>query len=222
MGPETGAPEVPCTSDNNGGITTGGGFSTLYDIPSWQAEQVAGYMSTVMGTSKQPASGYSTSGRGYPDVSLLAHDYIVTLDQGNYGVDGTSASTPVFAAFVALVNAQRIALGESVLGWINPALYAYADEIILADPNTLENNCCASEGTSTVCCNQGFFAVNGWDPLTGIGSINFTAFSQVFTNGSITSVDNGSKSAAEKTLGAGSLASAFMLLLVFTASVLSL
>lgn len=40
MGPESGMPEVSCTSDNGGVITTGGGFSNSYSQPSWQSQQV--------------------------------------------------------------------------------------------------------------------------------------------------------------------------------------
>ena len=40
-------------------------------------------------------------------------------------VDGTSASAPVMAAFVSLVNAQRKSKGMSTMGYINPFLYKY-------------------------------------------------------------------------------------------------
>jgi hypothetical protein len=36
-----------------------------------------------------------------------------------------SASTPVIAGFVSLVNAARLAVGKSSLGWLNPSIYAY-------------------------------------------------------------------------------------------------
>ena len=40
-------------------------------------------------------------------------------------IDGTSASAPVMAAFVSLVNAQRKSKGMSTMGYINPFLYKY-------------------------------------------------------------------------------------------------
>jgi hypothetical protein len=40
---------------------------------------------------------YNASGRGYPDVSLLGHNYIVVLNSSFYKESGTSASAPVFA-----------------------------------------------------------------------------------------------------------------------------
>ncbi|KAJ7603650.1 hypothetical protein FB45DRAFT_690725, partial [Roridomyces roridus] len=39
-------------------------------------------------------------------------------------VEGTSASGPIFASVVALINSQRIAAGNAALGFFNPMLYA--------------------------------------------------------------------------------------------------
>ena len=55
--------------------------------------------------------------RGYPDVSLLGHNYRVVMARQWSTVDGTSASTPVMAAFVSLVNSQRVEAGKSKMGW---------------------------------------------------------------------------------------------------------
>ena len=68
MGPESGTAEIACQSDVGGVITTGGGFSNAYGRPSWQTSAVNNYFSTV---STPPDIGYSTTGRGYPDVSLI-------------------------------------------------------------------------------------------------------------------------------------------------------
>jgi hypothetical protein len=55
QGPESGTAEVVCQSDTGGVITSGGGFSTLATLPSWQSAAVSSYLSTV---SPQPAAGY--------------------------------------------------------------------------------------------------------------------------------------------------------------------
>ncbi len=39
-------------------------------------------------------------------------------------ISGTSASTPAFAALVALLNDARIAAGKPPLGYLNPLIYA--------------------------------------------------------------------------------------------------
>ena len=184
---------MACQSDLNGGvITSGGGISNLYratsasttsSIPYWQNSQVRNYFSTV---SPQPVAGYETVGkfvtsqvfqfvysyililgRGYPDVSLLGNAYIIYAGGKPISLSGTSASSPVFAAMVSLVNAARKKAGKSSLGWLNPALYAFSSKFILNDIESGNNKCNANN----ICCPQGFTAAPGWDPVTGLGSV---------------------------------------------------
>jgi hypothetical protein len=177
MGPEAGTEEIACTSDADGVITTGGGFSALYPRPAWQNTVVENYFATVSNTNNAPMKGYQSTGRGYPDVSLAAAYYDVMANGILQPVFGTSASTPVFAAFVSLVNAKRLAAGKSSLGWINPSLYALYDSFLLNDITVGENNCVADVEQ---CCEQGFTAVAGWDPVTGLGSVNYGKFEEAF------------------------------------------
>ena len=80
------------------------------------------------------------------------------------------------AGMVALVNSARLAAGKPPLGWINSALYqlyeAFAIDIIDG-----ANNCAAG---ALICCGHGFGALPGWDPVTGLGSVNFAAFKAAF------------------------------------------
>ena len=120
--------------------------------------------------------GYNTKGRGYPDVALIGHLYpIINSGELNYK-DGTSASTPVMAAIISLVNSARLSQNKSSVGFANPALYAWSDRAdIFHDITEGKNNCCAGgwAGSTVVCCPEnGFKAVKGWDPVTGLGSIN--------------------------------------------------
>jgi tripeptidyl-peptidase-1 len=76
QGPENDLPEVACTSDGGGIITTGGGFSNVFGMPSWQQTAVAGgYFSELAINFDQPAPGFNVSGRAYPDISALAYNY---------------------------------------------------------------------------------------------------------------------------------------------------
>jgi len=38
-------------------------------------------------------------------------------------VGGTSASTPIFASIINLINEKRLGAGKSTVGFINPTLY---------------------------------------------------------------------------------------------------
>jgi tripeptidyl-peptidase-1 len=178
MGPESGNPEVACQGDQNGIITTGGGFSSLYEAPSWQRVLTEGYLQQVAGTEKAPVAGYVATGRGIPDISFLAHNYVIAVANNFTAVSGTSASSPVFAAMIGLINSARGERGLNPVGWVLPALYAFAQEYVW--DVTAGHNRCAADGL--VCCAQGFHATTGWDPVTGLGSLNFTTFHERMVN----------------------------------------
>lgn len=75
---------------------------------------------------------------------------------------GTSASAPTFSGVIALVNDARVASGKSPLGFLNPFIYANPD--IFND---------VTEGNNPGCGTPGFFANEGWDPITGNGTPNY-------------------------------------------------
>ncbi|KAF9063516.1 Pro-kumamolisin, activation domain-containing protein [Rhodocollybia butyracea] len=86
-----------------GASFSGGGFSNIFARPSYQADAVGGYLSTLGNTN---ANLFNPSGHAYPDVSA----------QGEVGtVDGTSCSAPVFASIIALINNRLIAAGRCLL-----------------------------------------------------------------------------------------------------------
>ena len=127
-------------------------------------------------------------------MSLLGHNYQVFLGGTLYAVDGTSASAPVMAAFISLVNSRRKASGLSTMGWINPFLYQYHSNF--TNDITSGDNKCSSLFTTRLgrynhtCCREGFYATNGWDPVTGLGSVNFNKF--LLTAMSVTGINEAS------------------------------
>lgn len=171
MGPETGSAEVVCSSSNNGVITSGGGFSVKVSRPSWQNNAVNYYLTAAAASTSPPTSGYNSAGRGYPDVSLIGVNYQIYLDGAPAIVYGTSCSSPVFAAFVSLVNAARLKNNLTAVGFINPTLYSvgYNNTIGVSniynatfnDVTSGNTKCCAS-GSSPSCCSSGFTALKGW------------------------------------------------------------
>eukprot|EP01041_Mallomonas_annulata_P002381 gene2381-4625_t len=180
--------EVACQSDAGGVITSGGGFSHVYPTPSWQKAAIDSYFESLPSTIT-PVPGYSTSGRGYPDVSLAALNYPVVVGGEMYVVSGTSASSPVVAAMISIVNAELLAAGKPPVGFINPTMYAnhgaFANDIKEGD-----NHC-----SSYYCCSEGFSARPGWDPVTGFGSVDFQRL-----RGLLASPSSPSSSSATSTL----------------------
>lgn len=177
MGIESGNTEIACSSPSGGGITSGGGFSTLYDAPSYQTATMTAYKNYIeVHRNHLPVSGYAVSGRGLPDVALAGAWYDVIIGGVHQMVSGTSAATPAVAGMVSLVNSKRLLLGLSPVGFINPILYkskgSFANDI------TIGSNKCSAHSYS--CCKQGFDTITGWDPVTGFGSVDFTKFSALF------------------------------------------
>ena len=170
QGPEKNAAEVGCSSQTSGTISSGGGFSTFFATPSYQANAVKDYLSKP---GIPPISRFSSFGRAYPDVSLLGNNYQV-ITSGLIGfVSGTSASAPVVAAMLSLINAARLKSGKPTLGFVNAALYRLANNASIFNDIVLGiNNCPASTGNPS-CCTYGFPATTGFDAMTGLGSLNF-------------------------------------------------
>ena len=68
------------------------------------------------------------------------------------GGGGTSASAPLFASVISLINNERLQAGKSSLGFVNPALYA--------NPQVL-NDIVEGENYGCGFGKEGFSAVSG-------------------------------------------------------------
>jgi kumamolisin len=132
---------------NGGGWTGGGGISTRFAVPSYQA----GANLPVSIATGQP-------GRGVPDISMSATNYFVRVDSQEYSSGGTSAVAPLMSALVARLNQAK----QKNVGFINPFLYANAANGAVVDI-TAGNNGIAN----TI---VGYQAGQGWDACTGLGT----------------------------------------------------
>ncbi|KZT65386.1 subtilisin-like protein [Daedalea quercina L-15889] len=144
---------------------SGGGFSNYFGQPSYQSSAVASYLSALGSNS---TGLFNTTGRAYPDVAAYGTRYNIKSGEQTLIVSGTSASTPTFAAIVALLNDQLLGAGKSALGFLNPWLYSTAAGKGALNDVVDGNNLACSAGTT------GFYATTGWDPITGLGTPNFT------------------------------------------------
>ena len=167
------ASEVAASVRTGAGVTSGGGFSLLSRRPGYQAAAVDAYLAAA--GSLPPDGTFNTEGRGYPDVSLNGHKYLIFEGNGVTEVDGTSASAPALAALVTLINDELLAAGATPLGFLNPLLYYLASDEgaarfpgVFNDIQSGDNRC-----AETYCCRFGFDSAEGWDPVTGLGTVNF-------------------------------------------------
>ena len=154
-------------SDGNGaGIVSGGGFSGVNIAPYYQNGLVRSYLFSLS-WSKQPSFGYSWTGRGYPDLSIISSNFAVSIAGEMYYLSGTSASAPTFAGMVSLVNSARLKAGKSPIGFLNPVIYQHASAFT-KDIQDGANHC--TSGNCSICCSQGFYASKGWDPVSSISN----------------------------------------------------
>ncbi|KAH8992221.1 subtilisin-like protein [Lactarius akahatsu] len=137
-----------------------GGFSNYFDTPWYQTTAKAAYL-TKLGSTY--AGRFNASGRGFPDVSAAGTNLEIVWRGSVMNVDGTSCSSPVFASVVSLLNDRLIAAGKPVLGFLNPFLYSTGADA-LNDITT---------GGNPGCNTNGFPAMAGWDPITGLGTPNW-------------------------------------------------
>jgi tripeptidyl-peptidase-1 len=151
-----------------------GGFSDLFPRPAYQDKKVSAYLSNL----KDKWAGlYNQKGRGFPDIAAQGRNFKV-IDQGATRlIGGTSASAPVIAAVVGLLNAKRLQSGQPPLGFLNPWLYS-AEDISTDIVGGGSNGCTgrsrhSRQPTGGKVAGATWAAVPGWDPVTGIGTPKF-------------------------------------------------
>lgn len=159
------APEEACETV----IYSGGGFSNVFPLPSYQASAVASYFANHKPPYTATQYNNSQKVRGYPDVAANGANYVVAVDGSLSLIYGTSASSPTFGSIITLINEQRANAGKGPVGFINPTLYA--------NPSILND---ITAGGNQGCGTAGFTAVTGWDPVTGLGTPNYSKMLPVF------------------------------------------
>jgi uncharacterized repeat protein (TIGR01451 family) len=142
-------------------VGSSGGISISNTIPNWQnlASTNGNFRSTTM--------------RNVPDVALTGDNVYVKYGNGSSGsFGGTSCAAPLWAGFTALINQQAAFAAKPTVGLINAAIYAMgtnANYTIMFHDITIGTNI----GNNTPGL---YFATNGYDLCTGLGTPNGTNF----------------------------------------------
>ncbi|KAJ7611503.1 Pro-kumamolisin, activation domain-containing protein [Mycena polygramma] len=134
-------PEVACDAE----VISGGGFSNRFRVPHYQKSAGAGYLFNSTGTS-----------RAYPDLSADGNRYVIANDRKFELVSGTSASTPVVGAMLAMINDARLAIHKKPIGFINPTIYSPKFKRAFND---------TTSGRNPGCGTAGFAAAKGFDSI---------------------------------------------------------
>ncbi|KAB5595344.1 Tripeptidyl-peptidase I [Ceratobasidium theobromae] len=145
---------------------SGGGFSNYFARPNYQAIDVPIYLKKLGGA----YSGlYNRTGRAYPDIAAQGSRFRVIVGGKDVPIGGTSASAPTIAGIISLLNDVRLAKKLPPLGFLNPWLYALG-RFGLND---------ITQGNNPGCGTPGFNATTGWDPVTGLGTPDFSKLRKI-------------------------------------------
>lgn len=177
--------EIMCGWQTAGVITSGGGYSQMYEALDYTLPFIAKYLQQP---NSQSAAWPPTQGgkqmRAWPDVAMSGANFPVYVG-GVMNVEyGTSASCPLFASIVTLLNDARLRNGLPPMGHMGPFLYHLATNFPDAFTDiTLGNNEFANPANGGPCsnpvsCGGGLHAAPGWDATTGLGSVRFERFIQ--------------------------------------------
>jgi kumamolisin len=131
-------------NDGSAGGASGGGISSFFATPAWQAH---------LSARSSTGTTVPLSMRGVPDVAGDADPqtgYDVRIDGSDTVIGGTSAVAPLWAALIARINE----INGKPAGFVNPALYA--------NPKGFRD---ITQGN-----NGAFEATVGWDACTGLGT----------------------------------------------------
>ncbi|XXG96353.1 hypothetical protein Hte_002635 [Hypoxylon texense] len=161
---------------------SGGGFSNIYEAPDWQRDAVARFL----GAAQLPFDGYEGGGgnysnahrgigrfnklgRGYPDVAANGDHFVISSGGELLRIGGTSASAPLWGSVVTLINEERLAVGKGPVGFIHQVLYSH--------PEVFKD---ITKGDNRACKTDGFPAIEGWDPVTGMGAPDYPKLLELF------------------------------------------
>ncbi|KAF8269943.1 peptidase S8/S53 domain-containing protein [Lactarius quietus] len=146
---------------------SGGGFSYYFSRPNYQDAMAVPYLKSL---GNEYDGLYHPYGRGIPDIAAQSNQLAVIVNNAlSMGSGHPSWSTrpmsdvQIAAGIVSLLNDYRISTGKPPLGFLNLWLYGHG----LAGINDILS------GNNPGCNTKGFNADVGWDPVTGLGTLDF-------------------------------------------------
>eukprot|EP01126_Amoeba_proteus_P014298 TRINITY_DN1623_c0_g2_i5.p1 TRINITY_DN1623_c0_g2~~TRINITY_DN1623_c0_g2_i5.p1 ORF type:complete len:207 (-),score=35.07 TRINITY_DN1623_c0_g2_i5:492-1112(-) len=151
-----GTEEAVSFSQSN--FASDGGFSVIAQAPAFQKAAIVTYFKS--GVRLPPNTYYNRAGRGFPDVSALGSAILIETGGNIEAVGGTSASSPIFAGVVGLLNDYVNTKTGKPLGFVSPLLY----KMVTKRPSVFfdvikGDNICKEDSCSSGC--QDFYAVKG-------------------------------------------------------------
>ncbi|KAH9051100.1 subtilisin-like protein [Lactarius vividus] len=151
---------------------SGGGFSEYFPRPSYQQQAVSTFLDNL---GHQYSGLYNPLGRGIPDIAAQAMTIPFFYKGEEMIAEGTSSSAPIVAGIISFLNDHRFSQGKPPLGFLNPWLYGATGD--LKGINDIVS------GSNPGCDTNGFSAIIGWDPVTGLGTPDFERLMHTLDSG---------------------------------------
>ncbi|KAH8983147.1 subtilisin-like protein [Lactarius hatsudake] len=145
---------------------SGGGFSIHFQRHPYQDNAVSNFLQNL---GDKHSGLYNPQGRGYPDISSQAVKLLMAIGGKLFFVSGTSGSVPTVAGIISLLNDHLISKGSQPLGFLNPWLYGTG----------LPGLTDITSGSNPGCNTDGFPAIAGWDPVTGLGTLDLAKLEEM-------------------------------------------
>ena len=144
-----------------------GGFSKLFSSPTYQHQSISSYTKNM---NNLRHSIHNHNGRGYPDITIMNSDYLHVSESKRECLISPRTSAYLFSDMVSRINIARQKAGASPLGFLNPALYSNHNKnaSFIRDITSSDSGCIGSSR----CCADGLSVAVGWDPVSGIGSVD--------------------------------------------------
>ncbi|KAF7195880.1 Tripeptidyl-peptidase sed1 [Pseudocercospora fuligena] len=166
-------------------FSSSGGFSNFFPRQKYQESAVSSYFANhdpgyayyeapSDGSFSNTTAGvntgiYNRAGRAYPDVSANGAHFNLFVQGNLTQTYGTSLAAPIWSSLLAMINQQRQDSGKGPVGFVNAVLYEHIE--IFHD---------IKNGSNPGCGTEGFPAVSGWDPSTGLGTSDYPTLEKVF------------------------------------------
>ena len=116
---------------------------------------------------------YNQNGRAYPDISAIGHSCPIYVQSELQGIDGTSCSAPASGGLLGLIGKRLWDKHHKRLGFANPLLYYIHANCPKCFRDIVEGyNWCTEQQCCHNATNFGFNATPGYDPVSGLGSLN--------------------------------------------------
>jgi tripeptidyl-peptidase-1 len=168
--------EQVASQGNTAGFDSGGGFSVYSPAQAHQAQAINAYLNSGV-TLPARSYGWNPANRGFPDIGAIGENVCV-IDPGTpcEPIGGTSASCPLIASLITLLNQDRLNANKAPLGYVNQVIYA----MFYKNSTQYYTNNFAQQTNGGECGTQfGFYSQPGyWSPIVGVGSPKFPAIRQ--------------------------------------------